>query len=76
MSDIEADVDFLFDETVIQNERLFNLEETTDAINADLVSVNDELEGTQLCRTDSTETIFSTNSNNSVSMTNCCHLSL
>ena len=48
VSDIEADVDFLFDEQTIQDERLlnhderlFNLEEETDAI-------DNELEGTKL----------------------------
>ena len=56
MSDIETDVDFLFDEQAIQDERLlnhderlFSLEQTTDAINAELVAVDDELEGKQFC---------------------------
>ena len=42
---LEGDVNFLFDETVIQDERLFSLEQATDVINAELVSVDDELEG-------------------------------
>ena len=42
---LEGDVNFLFDEQVIQDERLFSLEQTTDAINAELVTVDDELEG-------------------------------
>ena len=42
---LEGDVNFLFDETVIQDERIFNLEETTDAINAELLTVNAEIEG-------------------------------
>ena len=40
---LEGDVNFLFDETVIQDQRLFALEQTTDAINAELVAVDDEL---------------------------------
>ena len=54
--DIEADVNFLFDEQAIQDERLlnhderlFSLEQTTDAINAELVAVDDQLEGKQFC---------------------------
>ena len=43
--DIDEDVDFLFDEQIIQDERLLNLEEATDSINAELLTVNDELEG-------------------------------
>ena len=43
--DLDEDVDFLSDDQIIQNERLFNLEEATDAINAKLLSVDDELEG-------------------------------
>ena len=46
--DLDEDVNFLFDETVIQDERLFSLEQTTDAINAELVSVDDELEGKEM----------------------------
>ena len=41
---LEENVNFLFDETVIQDERIFSLEQTTDAINAELLSVNNELE--------------------------------
>ena len=41
---LEGDVNFLFDETVIQDERLFSLEQTTDVINAELIAVDDELE--------------------------------
>ena len=43
--DLDQDVDFLFDEQVIQDERLLNVEEATDAINAQLVTVDDALEG-------------------------------
>ena len=41
---LDQDVNFLFDEQVIQDERIFTLEQTTDAINAELVAVDDELE--------------------------------
>ena len=44
IADLDQDVNFLFDETVIQDERLFQLEQTTDSINAELVAVDDELE--------------------------------
>ena len=36
VSDLDADVNFLFDETVIQDERLFSLEQDNDVINQDL----------------------------------------
>ena len=42
---LEGDVNFLFDETVIQDERIFNLEEATNGINAELLTVNAEIEG-------------------------------
>ena len=45
VSDIETDVDFLFDETVIQDERLLNLEQETDVINTRLLIIDNELEG-------------------------------
>ena len=41
---LEGDVDFLFDETVIQDECLFSLEQTTDAINAELLAIEDEFD--------------------------------
>ena len=44
LAELEGDVDFLFDETVIQDERIFTLEQTTDAINVQLVAIDDELE--------------------------------
>ena len=43
--DLDEDVDFLFGEQLIQDERLLNLEEATDSINAELLTMNDELEG-------------------------------
>ena len=49
VSDIETDVDFLFDEQIIQDERLFSLEEETDAIDTRLLIIDNELEGAQLC---------------------------
>ena len=36
VSDIETDVDFLFDEQIIQDERLLNLEEETSVINEEV----------------------------------------
>ena len=45
LTELEGDVNFLFDETVIRDERLFSLEQTTDAINTQLLTVDDELEG-------------------------------
>ena len=44
LTGISEDVDFLFDEQVIQDERLFSLEQTTLEITAELVAVDDELE--------------------------------
>ena len=44
LMELKEDVDFLFDDTVIQDERIFSLEQTTDAINAELLTVNDELD--------------------------------
>ena len=48
VSDLETDVDFLFDEQIIQDERLFSLEQATDAINAQLFSVDEDIEGNWL----------------------------
>ena len=42
VSDLETNVDFLFDETGIQDERILTLEQTTDAINAELDLIDDE----------------------------------
>ena len=53
VTDLDQDVNFLFDEQVIQDERLLTLEQTTDAINAELVSVDDELESEFLIQNDS-----------------------
>ena len=45
LTDLEGFVEFLFEETIIQDERLLTLEQTTDAINEELVTVDDDLEG-------------------------------
>ena len=45
VADLDEDVDFLFDEQVIQDERLFSLEQTSLGILGELDSVEDELEG-------------------------------
>ena len=41
---LDQDVNFLFDEQVIQDERLLNLEVATDAINVELSIIDDQLE--------------------------------
>ena len=43
-TDLEGDIDFLFDEQVIQDERLFSLEEETDVIDTRLLIIDNELE--------------------------------
>ena len=44
VSDLDQDVNFLFDEQVIQDEKLLNLEQETDTINEDLDVIDDDLE--------------------------------
>ena len=44
LTELEGDVNFLFDEQVIQDERLLNLEVTTDAINVELDLIDDEFD--------------------------------
>ena len=44
VSDTETDVDFLFDEQIIQDERLFSLEEETKEINDQLFVIDDNVE--------------------------------
>ena len=44
LTGLHEDVDFLFDETVIQDERLFNLEQENDVIDTRLLIVDNELE--------------------------------
>ena len=44
-----TDVNFLFDEQIIQDERLLNLETTSDGATIELAQINDEIEGFLLC---------------------------
>ena len=45
LMELEGDVNFLFDEQVIQDERLLNLEETSNGIITELDIIGDELDG-------------------------------
>ena len=45
VADLNEDVNFLFDEQVIQDERLLNVEETSDQVVVELVEVNADLQG-------------------------------
>ena len=42
---LEGDVNFLFDETVIQDERLLELEQTSDQVVVELAEINADLQG-------------------------------
>ena len=42
--ELDEDVDFLFDEQVIQDERLFSLEGAVNTIESDIVVINGELD--------------------------------
>ena len=44
VADLDEDMDFLFDEQVIQDERLFSLEQTALGILEELVIIDDEFE--------------------------------
>ena len=44
LTELEGYVDFLFDETVIQDERLLNLEQETEEIEEQLVVIDDNVE--------------------------------
>ena len=44
LTELEGDVNFLFDETVIQDERIFNLEQTSIGILGELDLVEDHIE--------------------------------
>ena len=46
VGNLDEDVDFLFDEQVIQDERIFSLEETSDQVVVELAQMNENLEGT------------------------------
>ena len=43
--DLDEDVDFLFDEQVIQDERLLNVEETSDQVVVELAEISVDLLG-------------------------------
>ena len=43
--DLDGEVSFLFDEQLIQNERLLNVEETSDEVVVELVEINLDLQG-------------------------------
>ena len=45
VTELDEDVDFLFDETVIQDERLLNLEETSVEVVVELAEVNANING-------------------------------
>ena len=44
LTELEGYVNFLFDETVIQDEKLLNLEQETDEIEEQLVVIDDNVE--------------------------------
>ena len=45
VSDIETDVDFLFDEQIIQDERLLGLEQTNDQVIVGIAEINANILG-------------------------------
>ena len=51
VTDLDQDVNFLFDQQVIQDERLLYVEETSDQVVLELVEVNTDLQGkiTKFC---------------------------
>ena len=44
ITDLDQDVNFLFDEQIIQDERLFSLEEEAEEISDQLIVIDDDLE--------------------------------
>ena len=46
LTELEGDVNFLFDDQGMQDERLFSLEQETDAIDGQLDVISDEIAGT------------------------------
>ena len=44
LTELEGDVNFLFEETIIQDERIFNLEQTSVGILGDLDLVEDDID--------------------------------
>ena len=45
LDDLDQDVNFLFDDQVIQNERIFELETTSDQVEIELARINEDVEG-------------------------------
>ena len=45
LDDLDQDVNFLFDDQVIQNERIFELETTSDQVEIEQVRINEDVEG-------------------------------
>ena len=45
VTDLNEDVNFLFDEQVIQDERLLNVEETSDQVVVELFQINANIQG-------------------------------
>ena len=58
VADLDKDVNFLFDEQVIQDERLLNLEETSLGILSELDLIEDELEGEESSGANTPENIL------------------
>ena len=48
VTNLDEDVDFLFDEQVIQDERLLELEQTSDGVVVELAEINGNIQG-ELC---------------------------
>ena len=46
VGNLDQNVDFLFEEQIIQDERIFSLEETSDQVIVELAQINENLEGT------------------------------
>ena len=45
LDELDQDVNFLFDDQVIQNERIFELETTSDHVTIELARINEDVEG-------------------------------
>ena len=58
LTELEGDVNFLFDDQGMQDERLFSLEQETDSIDGQLDGIGDEIESTKLCNLMFRETWF------------------
>ena len=46
VGNLDQNVDFLFEEQIIQDERILSLEETSDQVIVELAQINENLEGT------------------------------